>query len=927
MSKKNRSFLLLSLLPAFLVVSVIVVLGAEDARAQSAGPTNWSDPDTWPNRKVPVEGDKVIIARDRNVVLDVSPPALGGLSIDGKLSFSNAADLELTTEWIMLHGELAIGSEASPHTRNATITFTDNVPGEDVMAGMGDRGIMISGGTLNLHGDRTNSWTKLAETAEAGSTSIEVLNAAEWQVGDEIVLASTDYDPRQAERRSIAAIRGNTITLDEPLDYMHFGEITFDVDERGEVGLLTRNIRIQASADAAESFFGGHIMAMPSSRMFVEGVELQRMGQNLTLARYPIHWHLVGDAQGQYIRNAAIHDTFNRCVTVHGTNYLQVENNVTYNTVGHCFFLEDGIEHHNRFVRNLGIQTKCHTSLPCVPTNLGAAGEEGQGGSTAGQQSEEVLIPSDNTVSTFWITNPDNSYVDNVAAGSDQIGFWMAFPEHPTGQFEGTEISANTWPRRTQIREFRGNIAHSNYDGLILDRGPSAQGTFNVGGNVHAAYADPATGNASGATPIESFIDDYTAYKNRNEGIWGRGEMHVFRNLKLADNAIGYTHAIAGLAVQGGAFTSKVVNSLFVGETDNVGNPRTPEEIAYGRSLPKPGVPDFPIRGFEYYDFLHHVEGTTFVNYEDNDRREAGALSYLMYTSFGTSAENSFERVEFIDSKPVHFPEMVQRWGNDQGGTGWRTAAIKDIDGTLGGGPNSYIVNDIGLLSAFDSCEVQPTWNAAVCSGDLGRMNVGGGGGRGFGGGGFGGGRGAGAPRGGGAGPGAAAPGAAAGPGGAAPAAAAGAGGPGAPGAPGAAAGRGGGFGGAGGRGGAAQPAQPPVVLSRNGTEFTVAGETSVVAGTEIRVTTERPELPISVSQLNQGSWVIFELPGFTTAASGTPQSSLDALRAASETSYFQGPDALWVKVVSAGGGGRGGGFGGGATSITVSRPAQVAAQ
>ena len=163
---------------------------------------------------------------------------------------------------------------------------------------MGDRGIMLSGGTLNLHGDRTNAWTKLSKTAEAGSTSIEVLNAADWRVGDEIVLASTDYDPRQAERRTISAISGNTITLDKKLDYMHFGKITFDVDERGEVGLLTRNIKVQASADAEQSFFGGHIMAMVTSKMYVEGVELNRMGQNLTLARYPIHWHLVGDAQG-----------------------------------------------------------------------------------------------------------------------------------------------------------------------------------------------------------------------------------------------------------------------------------------------------------------------------------------------------------------------------------------------------------------------------------------------------------------------------------------------------------------------------------------------------------------------------------------------------------------------------------------------------
>jgi hypothetical protein len=72
---------------------------------------------------------------------------------------------------------------------------------------------MLSGGTLNLHGNRTNTWTKLSRTAEAGSNTIEVLNAAQWQVGDEIVLASTDFNPRQAERRTISAINGNNITL------------------------------------------------------------------------------------------------------------------------------------------------------------------------------------------------------------------------------------------------------------------------------------------------------------------------------------------------------------------------------------------------------------------------------------------------------------------------------------------------------------------------------------------------------------------------------------------------------------------------------------------------------------------------------------------------------------------------------------------
>src|SRR5438552_10278959 len=517
MRKKNRSFLLVSLISASLLVGVCTIEQAQSPAAPAAKATNWSDPATWPNRKVPVAGDKVIIEKDRQVVLDVTPPALNGVTIDGKLSFANTADVELTTEWIMLHGELEIGTEKFPHTRKATITFTNNVKDEDI-SGVGgnndkvDRGIMLMGGTLNLHGNQTNTWTKLSNTAAAGATSIQVLNAAGWRVGDEIVLASTDFDPRQAERRNIAAISGNTITLDKKLDYMHFGKITFDVDERGEVGMLSRNIVIQASPDADQTLFGGHIMAMLGSKMFVEGVELNRMGQNMHLARYPIHWHLIGDAQGQYIKNSAIQDSYSRCVTLHGTNYLGVENNVTYNNIGHCFFLEDGVEHDNQFVHNLAILTKCHPDAPCVPTNLAPFGTTaGTNFYTAGQDAKDVLLPSDNTASSFWITNPDNIYRDNVAAGSDSTGFWFALPQNGIGKFENTEIGAKTWPRRTRVREFKGNTAHSNFDGFLLDRGPRPDGHFATGG--HISLVNPAYANSP---QVESVFDELTSYKNRN---------------------------------------------------------------------------------------------------------------------------------------------------------------------------------------------------------------------------------------------------------------------------------------------------------------------------------------------------------------------------------------------------------------------------
>jgi cell migration-inducing and hyaluronan-binding protein len=317
-----------------------------------------------------------------------------------------------------------------------------------------------------------------------------------------------------------------------------------------------------------------------------------------------------------------------------------------------------------------------------------------------------------------------------------------------------------------------------------------------------------------------------------------------------------------------------VVDSLFVGETENIGNPRAPAEVAYGRSLPEPAVPDFPIRGYEFYDFRHQLDHDTFVNFQDNATRKTGAISYLLYTSFGMSTNNTVQHAKFINAKPVYFPPLEHKWSNDDYGNGsYKTAVFHDVDGSVSGVKDSYIlINDENDGIAIDqACEIKPSWNAAVCKGDYGRLAVG-------------------AP-----GP-AAGPRPGAGPGGVAAAVRALA------------------------PGGRRGPPQPPVILSRDGKDVTLNGQTNIRAGTEIKVTTERPSVALRLSELESGSWVIFDLPGFATAASGTPQDSLDALRKASATSYYKGKDSLWVKVVSNGEGARISGPGAGETSVEVSR-------
>lgn len=122
-------------------------------------------------------------------------------------------------------------------------------------------------------------------------------------------------------------------------------------------------------------------MAHGGAELRVEGVEITQAGQKGELGRYPIHFHLAGDQSKSYVRRNSIHDTFQRCLTLHGTHALRVTNNVAYNSLGHCYFIEDGNEEENIFDHNLGVWAETH----------------------------EDLLTSDLEPAIFWITNPKSS--------------------------------------------------------------------------------------------------------------------------------------------------------------------------------------------------------------------------------------------------------------------------------------------------------------------------------------------------------------------------------------------------------------------------------------------------------------------------------------------------------------------------------------
>jgi cell migration-inducing and hyaluronan-binding protein len=380
----------------------------------------------------------------------------------------------------------------------------------------------------------------------------------------------------------------------------------------------------------------------------VEGVELHFMGQKGLMARYPMHWHLMGPVDGQYFAGSSVWKSFNRCVTVHGTNNARVADNVCYDNLGHGYFLEDGSETGNLLEGNLGLGT--HATA-------------------------EGVLPTDANAATFWITNPDNAIRDNVAAGSEAFGFWYALPASPTGLSTGSPLL----PRLTPLREFSGNVAHSNQRaGLNVDDGPLPDGT------TETAFYSPRSDPNDANTAVVADFTDFTAYKHRSRAVWIRGRDERLSNAVLADNAIGATFAASETFLE---------DALFVGESAN--NTST---LAAGT----------PRRGYEFYDGRVGADRVTFVNYTATGSIPSSALGFNRNNGFSVSTANFAGDLQFQNANPYYLETPHADKDGD------KAAVFLDRDGAVSGSAGAFVVPNSPFLTT-PGCTLRAEWNAYVC--------------------------------------------------------------------------------------------------------------------------------------------------------------------------------------------------------------------
>jgi hypothetical protein len=286
----------------------------------------------------------------------------------------------------------------------------------------------------------TPTWVKLYDVAGGTANNptaiiVSSLVQGKWSVGADVLITSHTREWTDQQVRKIAKVvkikKSGLVQLNLNFAIRRPTTILESADYAVEVALLSRNVVLEGGTKPDD---GGHfwIFSTPNVVQSIEGIEFVRFGQQGTLGRYPIHYHFSGNAIGSKIVKNTIRQSHQRCIVIHGTDNVLVQENIAYDTAGHCFMIEDGIETGNVFSRNLGALTKS-------PITLIKDNEE-----------------TDDQPATYWITNPSNFFNDNIAAGSNSSGFWYELKKR------GPRAVLYPSPVALPLGSFSGNVAHSN---------------------------------------------------------------------------------------------------------------------------------------------------------------------------------------------------------------------------------------------------------------------------------------------------------------------------------------------------------------------------------------------------------------------------------------------------------------------------------
>jgi len=573
--------------PPVVLVDNIPDFSADSVHAmvQSAQSGLWSDPATW-GGSVPGFGNVAKIGQGHTVTINDANASAYTVSVNGKLAFSPSVNtsLRVTNLQVLSTGVVEVGTAATPIDANVTAQIV--IANSPFGSGVADpdqfgTGIIVLG-KLSMYGSvKTPTFVRLGAEPHASDPSLTLSSAVTgWRVGDRIVLPDTRHIKEsevtpangwrnavnQWEERTVQAINGTTLTLNAALTYDHLGARNQDgvLELLPHVGNLTRNVVVRSESATGTR---GHMMGTQRADVDIRYALFKDMGRTTYLpldptanhiGRYAIHMHhLSGPSAlpanvpqftllGNAVDGGTAETKFKWGITIHGSHYGLIQDNVVYNYNGASIATEDGSESFNVFDHNFALR---------------GIGEPDEPGAAEPQDQARMAMGTEGV--GFWFRGPNNYVRNNVAANFQNptteasYGFVLQFRKlggiavpnskgvDVTDSNQLTAVDGNNLP----LLQFENNEAYGAMQGgmtywWINSLDPSAPYT-----NV-----------------VESVVKNFTAWHVYNKGVYiYPGTKVTFDGLKIRGN---YEDGVSRCCGDGVFFADYMAKSIVIRNSD-----------------------------------------------------------------------------------------------------------------------------------------------------------------------------------------------------------------------------------------------------------------------------------------------------------------------------------------------------------------------
>lgn len=313
----------------------------------------WNNSEDWPNGTVPAEGENVHIEPGWKMVFNMNPsPVYKMIRVNGKLTFDNTTDTHLRVKHLFIRaGELHVGSAEYPILPNITSRIT--LYGEKSMETIvydnaieaGNK-LIANVNILRMFGSaRTWKMTRLHQEALKGVSEIWVEPGLDMVPGDRLGLLPTSYAPRAVDDVFVTSYDSTTgrVVFNSTLNYYHWGQAESTgpdyngLDMRGEVVLLTRNVKIDA--EDVESW-GGQVVTsdtieiydgettMRSGTTIIDNIEIFNCSQIDTF-KTALRWESAASNHSS-VTNTVMHNGYSWAVLIKSSANVHFRNNTIF---------------------------------------------------------------------------------------------------------------------------------------------------------------------------------------------------------------------------------------------------------------------------------------------------------------------------------------------------------------------------------------------------------------------------------------------------------------------------------------------------------------------------------------------------------------------------------------------------------------------